>query len=101
MLCSTKYTKKHDKVCRYLRWCVLQDEGHQVVPNWRQHKAEETPSICLDTVHTIMYSMIQRVDNAIAANCPDLVVLNKKKRSALLIDVTCPMDINMVTAATT
>eukprot|EP00957_Ditylum_brightwellii_P106892 8154916-Ditylum_brightwellii.AAC.1 len=48
-----------------------------------------------------MYSMTQRVDNAIAANCPALVVLDKKKRTALLIDVTCPMDINIVTAAAT
>eukprot|EP00957_Ditylum_brightwellii_P161712 12312108-Ditylum_brightwellii.AAC.1 len=45
--------------------------------------------------------MTQRVDHAIAANHLDLVVLDKKKRTVLFIDVTCPMDINMLTAAAT
>eukprot|EP00957_Ditylum_brightwellii_P039377 2978291-Ditylum_brightwellii.AAC.1 len=101
MLCNTKYTKKYNKVCRYLHWCILQDEGCQVVPNWRQYKAEETPFICFDTECTLRYNITQRVGHAIAANRPDLVVLDKKKRTALLINVTCPMDINMVTAAAT
>eukprot|EP00957_Ditylum_brightwellii_P156162 11886347-Ditylum_brightwellii.AAC.1 len=46
-----------------------------------------------------MYNMTQRVDRAISANCLDLVVLNEEKWISLLIDVTCLMDINMVTAA--
>eukprot|EP00957_Ditylum_brightwellii_P178823 13621371-Ditylum_brightwellii.AAC.1 len=48
-----------------------------------------------------MYNMTQRVNLAIAANQLDLVVLDEQKRTVLLIDVTCPMDINMVTAAVT
>eukprot|EP00957_Ditylum_brightwellii_P163125 12421242-Ditylum_brightwellii.AAC.1 len=27
MLCCFKYVERHDKVCKYLHWCVLQDEG--------------------------------------------------------------------------
>eukprot|EP00957_Ditylum_brightwellii_P143127 10905629-Ditylum_brightwellii.AAC.1 len=42
--------------------------------------------------------MTQRVDHAISDNRPDLVVLDEEKRTALLIDITCPMDVNMVTA---
>eukprot|EP00957_Ditylum_brightwellii_P040948 3100488-Ditylum_brightwellii.AAC.1 len=99
MLLGTKYVEHHNKVCRYLHWCILQDKGQTVAPNWHQHKADKTPSICLGVGHTLMYNMIQRVDRAISANHPDLVVLNKEKRTALLFDVTCPMDISMVTAA--
>eukprot|EP00957_Ditylum_brightwellii_P069748 5296678-Ditylum_brightwellii.AAC.1 len=29
MLCGTKYTKCSNKVCAYLHWCILQDEGGQ------------------------------------------------------------------------
>eukprot|EP00957_Ditylum_brightwellii_P098134 7476905-Ditylum_brightwellii.AAC.2 len=46
-----------------------------------------------------MSNMTQRVDCAISVNHPDLIVLDEEKRTALLVDVTCPMDINMVTAA--
>eukprot|EP00957_Ditylum_brightwellii_P055952 4239859-Ditylum_brightwellii.AAC.1 len=66
-----------------------------------QHKAKEVPSICLNAGHTLTYNMTQRVDRVIATNHPDLVMLDEQKRIALLIDVTCPMDINMVTAAAT
>eukprot|EP00957_Ditylum_brightwellii_P110235 8408074-Ditylum_brightwellii.AAC.1 len=99
MLCGTKYVEHHNKVCKYLHWCVLQDKGRTVVPNWHQQKADKTSSICLGAGRTLMYNMTQRVDCAISANHPDLVVLDKEKRTAPLIDVTCPMDINMVTTA--
>eukprot|EP00957_Ditylum_brightwellii_P054063 4095265-Ditylum_brightwellii.AAC.1 len=49
MLCGTKYVERHNKVCKYPHWCVLQDEGRSVMPNWKQHKTKETPSICLGT----------------------------------------------------
>eukprot|EP00957_Ditylum_brightwellii_P095341 7262435-Ditylum_brightwellii.AAC.1 len=99
MLPGTKYVERHDKVCKYIHWCVLQDEGHMVVPNWKQHKADKTLSICLGAGRTLMYDMTQRVNHTISANHPDLVILDKVKKTALLIDVTCLMDINMISAA--
>eukprot|EP00957_Ditylum_brightwellii_P126529 9644233-Ditylum_brightwellii.AAC.1 len=42
---------------------------------------------------------IQEVDTVIKANRPDIVVLDEKERKALIIDVTIPMDINMIKAA--
>eukprot|EP00957_Ditylum_brightwellii_P106073 8090981-Ditylum_brightwellii.AAC.1 len=43
--------------------------------------------------------MTQKVDHAVSANRPDLVILDEVKKTALLIDITCPMYINMVSAA--
>eukprot|EP00957_Ditylum_brightwellii_P207935 15355177-Ditylum_brightwellii.AAC.1 len=43
---------------------------------------------------------VKRVNHAIAANCPSIVLLDETKRTSLLIDVSCPMDVNMVIAAT-
>eukprot|EP00957_Ditylum_brightwellii_P080483 6121993-Ditylum_brightwellii.AAC.1 len=99
MLRGTKYVECHNKVYKCLHWCVLQDEGQAVVPNWYQHKADETPSICLGAGRTLMYNMTQRVDRAVSANHPDLVLLDEEKQTALLIDVTCSIYINMVTVA--
>eukprot|EP00957_Ditylum_brightwellii_P037052 2805304-Ditylum_brightwellii.AAC.1 len=95
MLRGTKYVERQDKVYKYLHWCVLQDEGRSVVLNWKQHKAKETPSICLGAGCTLMYDMTQKVDHAVSVNCLDLVILDEVKKTALLIDVTCLMDINM------
>eukprot|EP00957_Ditylum_brightwellii_P118979 9074483-Ditylum_brightwellii.AAC.1 len=59
----------------------------------------ETPSICLDEGCTRMHNMTQCVDHAVATNRSNIILLDEKKRTALLIDVTCPIDVNMVTAA--
>eukprot|EP00957_Ditylum_brightwellii_P128050 9766006-Ditylum_brightwellii.AAC.1 len=99
MLRGTKYVEHHDKVCKYIHWCVLQDESQSVMPNWKQHKAEETLSICLGAGCTLMYNMTQKVDHAVSINHPDLVILDEDQKTALLIDVTCPVDINMVSTA--
>eukprot|EP00957_Ditylum_brightwellii_P104485 7960199-Ditylum_brightwellii.AAC.1 len=44
---------------------------------------------------TLMYDMTQKVDHAVSAYRPDLVILDEEKKTALLIDITCLMDINM------
>eukprot|EP00957_Ditylum_brightwellii_P174871 13315117-Ditylum_brightwellii.AAC.1 len=49
MLRGTKYVERHNK-----------DEGRSVVPNWKQHKAEETTSISLGAGCTLMYNMTQK-----------------------------------------
>eukprot|EP00957_Ditylum_brightwellii_P034959 2649482-Ditylum_brightwellii.AAC.1 len=46
-----------------------------------------------------MYDMTQKVDHTVSTNHPDLVILDEVKKTALLIDVTCQIDINMVYAA--
>eukprot|EP00957_Ditylum_brightwellii_P012061 911568-Ditylum_brightwellii.AAC.1 len=99
MLQGTKYTERHNKVCTYLHWCILKYVQQPVVPNWHQHKEVETASICLKDSRTLMYNMKQHIDPDVATNCPDIVLLNEKKMTALLIDVTCPMDVNMISAA--
>eukprot|EP00957_Ditylum_brightwellii_P016696 1255244-Ditylum_brightwellii.AAC.1 len=48
-----------------------------------------------------MYNMKQRINHSVTANCPAIVYLDNWKRMVPLIDVTCPMDVNMVTAAAT
>eukprot|EP00957_Ditylum_brightwellii_P038743 2928482-Ditylum_brightwellii.AAC.1 len=45
-----------------------------------------------------MYDMTQKVNHAVSTNHPDLVILDEKKKAALLINVTYPMDINMISA---
>eukprot|EP00957_Ditylum_brightwellii_P161698 12310839-Ditylum_brightwellii.AAC.1 len=69
------------------------------MPNWRQHKAEQTPSICLGAGRTLMYDMTQKVNHAVSTNRPDLVILDEEKKTALIINVTCLIGINMVSAA--
>eukprot|EP00957_Ditylum_brightwellii_P013990 1055577-Ditylum_brightwellii.AAC.2 len=97
MLAGTKYTKQHNKICQYLHWCIFQDYNIAVNPNWRKHKPKSATLISNQL--SVTYGMTQEVDKTIEANRPDIIVLDEKQRKALFIDVTVPMDINMIKAA--
>eukprot|EP00957_Ditylum_brightwellii_P069036 5240714-Ditylum_brightwellii.AAC.1 len=45
--------------------------------------------------------MKKHIDHTVAANRPGIILLDEKKKTALLIDMTCPMDVNMITAVVT
>eukprot|EP00957_Ditylum_brightwellii_P168659 12837258-Ditylum_brightwellii.AAC.1 len=52
-----------------------------------QYQTNDSSTRCLQT---------RKVDHAVEANCPDLVLPDRKKQSALLIEVSCLTDANMV-----
>eukprot|EP00957_Ditylum_brightwellii_P096582 7355764-Ditylum_brightwellii.AAC.1 len=96
ILHGTKYTEHHDKVCTYLHWYILQDNGIPVITNWKQHNPDS--SLFVGDKQTIMHNMKQQIDQPITSNCPNLIILDEDKKTTLLIDVTCPMDANMIKA---
>eukprot|EP00957_Ditylum_brightwellii_P097651 7437416-Ditylum_brightwellii.AAC.1 len=97
MSAGTKYTKQHNKICQYLHWCILHDFHIPVNSNWQKHKPK--PAMLISNQVLVTYDLKQEVDNAVEANRPDIVVLDEKEGRALIIDVTIPMDINMVKEA--
>eukprot|EP00957_Ditylum_brightwellii_P077452 5885083-Ditylum_brightwellii.AAC.1 len=68
-----------------------------VNPNWRKHKL--IPAVLISNQVSVIYDLKQDVENAVEANRPDIVVLNEQECKALIIDVTVPMNINMIKAA--
>eukprot|EP00957_Ditylum_brightwellii_P171002 13017743-Ditylum_brightwellii.AAC.1 len=97
MLAGTKYTKRHNKICQYLHWCILKDFNVAVNPNWWKHKPK--PATLISNQLLVTYNMTQEVDKVVKAKRPDIVVLDEKEHRAVIIDVTVPMDINMIKAA--
>eukprot|EP00957_Ditylum_brightwellii_P029489 2228929-Ditylum_brightwellii.AAC.1 len=74
----------------------MQDNNIHVNPNWWKHKPK--PATVIINQLLVTYGMTQEVENVVEANCPDIAILNEKEKKALLIDVTIPMDINMIKA---
>eukprot|EP00957_Ditylum_brightwellii_P175500 13361895-Ditylum_brightwellii.AAC.1 len=66
-------------------------------PNLQQHKPK--PVTLINNHLSITYDTTQEVEGAVAANPPDIVILDEKEKKALIIDITIPMDINMIKAA--
>eukprot|EP00957_Ditylum_brightwellii_P188338 14338150-Ditylum_brightwellii.AAC.1 len=97
MLPGNKYTEQHNKICQYLHWCILQDYNVAVNPNGWKHKPK--PAMLISNQLLVTYNMTQEVDKVGEASTPDVVVLDEEECRALIIDVTVPMDINMIKAA--
>eukprot|EP00957_Ditylum_brightwellii_P179628 13683496-Ditylum_brightwellii.AAC.1 len=97
MLDGTKKTERHNRICQYLNWCILQDYNVVVNHNWWKHKP--TPATLISNQLSVTYNMTQEVDNLVKASRPDNIFLDEKERKALIIDVTVPMDISMIKAA--
>eukprot|EP00957_Ditylum_brightwellii_P041145 3114758-Ditylum_brightwellii.AAC.1 len=97
LLVGTKYTERHNKICQYLHWCIMQDNNIPGNPNWQTHKPKLVMLITNQLLVT--YDMTQEAKGAVTANHPDIVILDEKEKKALIIDVKIPMDINMIKAA--
>eukprot|EP00957_Ditylum_brightwellii_P044885 3404270-Ditylum_brightwellii.AAC.1 len=97
LLAGTKYTEQHGKICQYLCWCIIQDNNVPVNTNWPKHKPKLATLITNQL--SVTYNMTQEMENAVEVNCPDIVVLDEKKKRALSIDVTTLIDINMIKVA--
>eukprot|EP00957_Ditylum_brightwellii_P038022 2875643-Ditylum_brightwellii.AAC.1 len=75
----------------------MQDNNVPTNPNWQQYKPK--PVTLITNQLLVTYDMTQEVEDAVAANCPDIIILDEKENEALSIDVIIPMDINMIKAA--
>eukprot|EP00957_Ditylum_brightwellii_P141594 10786672-Ditylum_brightwellii.AAC.1 len=61
MLANTKYRERHNKICQYLHWCILQDYNIAVNHNWWKHTPK--PATLISNQLLVTYDMTQEVDN--------------------------------------
>ena len=90
LMADGHYTKRHNKVCKYLHWTILNDNSIPTKEVWLH---EPEPVTANEDV-TIYYDKIIPTGRFIESGAvkPDIVVWNKKEKSALIIDVSVPND---------
>ena len=93
MLAGTKYTNRHDRIDTYLHWCILKELGHETCDDWYRHVP--TPSVDCGDI-TVMWDFTLITDKRIPANRPDITIHDRKNRTAILIDVSVPVENNIV-----
>eukprot|EP00957_Ditylum_brightwellii_P204656 15340295-Ditylum_brightwellii.AAC.1 len=96
-LLNFKYKRHHEKICIYLHWCILQDHDVLVSNTW--HTNDPQPATKISDHITLHYDMTLEVDYGVGANHPGIVIWDLARKGTSFIDVTVPMDINMVKAA--
>ena len=93
MLAGTKYSNRHDRIGTYLHWCILKELNEYVCDDWYKHVPKSSVE-CGDI--TVMWDFTLITDKKIPANRPDITIHDRKNRKATLIDVSVPIDNNIV-----
>ena len=88
-LSNGDYKHRHDRVAAALHWGMCRDYGFPAETKWYSHYAEK---VLENDNYKILWDFHIQTDNPIEACKPDLVLLDKQKKEALLIDVAVPKD---------
>eukprot|EP00957_Ditylum_brightwellii_P177588 13526736-Ditylum_brightwellii.AAC.1 len=92
-----KYVSQHDEIAKYFHWLLLKDHDLIVLDQWHLHKLPKNKDkvMNLNENTKLMWDTTNRVDHPVEANGPVFVFLGKK--SAFLVEVSVPADVNMIT----
>ena len=88
-LANGDYKLRHDRVAAALHWGMCRDLGFPAESKWWSHYADK---VLENDDYKILWDFHIQTDNPIEACKPDLVLLDKRKKEALLIDVAVPKD---------
>ena len=92
-LAQSEYKKRHDKVAAAIHWCMCKKHHIQCEEKWYQHRAEKVTET--DDIKLLWDFPVQN-DHVIEARRPDIILVEKKKRNVVIIDISVPGDTRIV-----
>ena len=92
-LAQTEYKHRHDAVARMIHWNIAHSNGLDVLSKWYEHKPEGV--IENDHVKLLWYFNIQ-TSTFIQARRPDVVVVDRDRKTCNIIDIAVPGDAGIV-----
>ena len=92
-LSKREYLSRHNNVCRFIHHSILKAYGIPCGDNWFTHSPKE---VVLQNNVEVVYDQTLQTARPIGANRPDIVVRDLSSKKALVIDIACPNDINVI-----
>jgi hypothetical protein len=92
-IAQTDYKGRHDRVAASLHWSLCQQFGFPRANKWYEHRAEK---VLENEDYKLLWDLDLKTDKVISARKPDLVIVKKKAREAIVIDVAIPGDTRIV-----
>ena len=88
-LANSEYKQRHDRVAAAIHWGMCIDSGFETSTPWFLHYAEKV----LENEHyKILWDFLIQCDRTIQACKPDLVLVDKRKKEAIIVDVAVPKE---------
>ena len=88
-LAQKEYKRRHDNVAKKIHWDLCKKHGLDHQEKWYDHIPEG--AVENDKVK-LLWDMNIRCDNMIKARRPDIVVIDKKERVCIIVDIAVPAD---------
>ncbi|KAF7642936.1 hypothetical protein LDENG_00248050 [Lucifuga dentata] len=91
MLAGTAYTERHNQVAGIVYRNICAEYGQEVPKS----KWETPPKMIENGRAKVLWDFKFQTDKQLLANQPDMVVVDKEQKRAVVIDVTVPADSNI------
>ena len=91
-LSQTEYKARHDKVSVAVHWSLCKEYGFDHSSKWYEHRAEKV--LENDDVKLLWDFHVQS-DHVIEHCRPDLLLVKKKSKEAIIIDIAVPGDVRI------
>ena len=88
-LAQKEYKKRHDNVARAIHWDLSGKRRFDRNDKWYNHVPE---SVLENENYKLLWDFSIRTDHHIEARRPDLVLVDKSKKSCRIIDLVIPKD---------
>ena len=92
-LAQKEYKRRHDKVALAIHWDLCKKLNFRSSDKWYEHEPE---SVQENDECKILWDFSIQTDHVISARRPDIVVINKKAKTCVVIDVAVPGDRRVV-----
>src|SRR5690349_6494604 len=83
--------KLHNEA-KKVHWSLCKKYNIATTQQWWKRKPEP---VIENSEVKILWNFSIRTDNKVQAKKPDLVVVDEAKKTLLIIDIACPLDINI------
>ena len=88
-LAQKEYKRTHDNLGKIVHWKLARKCNFEAGDKWYEHEPE---SVLESEDHKILWDFSIRTDHVIEAWRPDLVIVDKKRRTCKMIDFAFPGD---------
>ena len=88
-LAQKEYKTRHDWVGKVIHWEMCKKFKFEITNKWYMHNPEH---VLGNNTHKLLWDFDIQTDHLISARRPDLIIINKKKRTCKIVDFAVPAD---------
>ena len=89
-MAQTEYKGRHDRVAAAVHWSILKAHGLPHTQSWYEHRAEK---VVENEDVKVLWDFNVFVDKFIEARRPDIILVKKKVKECVIIDIAVPGDV--------